>query len=349
MLLPGAAPEEEETDEEGRQQQQQGAQPSEPPAARARVGGGSADKAADDCGDTGDGPAPSPRGEGSSGGGSGPSSTGGAGAAATAPSASSSGDERPPDAAAHHRPAASDPDYEAPRGALTETAVYNRVVAAAGAQHFDRYGFRDVGADTSAGLGSEPAGASGAGGGTGGGGGGGKEGGEADEWLALRRAAKWARMVGPRGERLAVGRLKGRDAARLKARCRKGVPPEFRGLVWHCLSGGVRGWGVGGGEGRLGGEPPARSGGSSRGAWGGSCGRCTLTCTRVSTRKQTRPLRISLSAHPAGGRALQDASPAGTYAQLQGSCPPEHDAPIMRDLNRTYPTNVYFMERQVGW
>ncbi|KAG1672558.1 hypothetical protein FOA52_010658 [Chlamydomonas sp. UWO 241] len=258
------------------------------PETRVRVGG-SADEAAGEYGDNVDGPAPPPQADGSGGGGSMPASTGGAAAAAasgTAPSASD--DENASVTAAPQGPIASDPDYEEPRGALTETAVYNQVVAATGAQQptqFDRYGFREeVGAESIGEVGSEPAGASGAGGGAGGAGRGGvKGGGEADEWRVARRAAKWARMVGPRGERLAGGRLKGRDAARLKARCRKGVPPQFRGLVWHCLS---------------------------------------------------------------GGRALQEASPAGTYVQLQGSCPPEHDAPIMRDLNRTYPTNLYFMERQ---
>jgi hypothetical protein len=164
-----------------------------------------------------------------------------------------------------HRPTASDPDYELPRGALTETDIYTCAMheagtsgSAGGTGQYDRYGFRIVPA-AGAGAGDGPAGS---GGGNGdeipsrldrrqaaksrgapaaaGRGAAGIFGGFAgaagfESFRQARRIGKWSRMLGPGGTELA-GYMR-RRGDKLKRRVRKGVPPQFRGLVWQLLSG----------------------------------------------------------------------------------------------------------------
>jgi len=164
-----------------------------------------------------------------------------------------------------------DPDYELPAGTLTETQVYNMSGQEVG--QLDRYGFKvaldDSGApSTSYGTAQQ------------GGWGGEASRDDLDPFRMQRRVKKWGRMLGPGGADLAA--YMKRSPAKFKRRVRKGIPPEYRGLVWQLLS---------------------------------------------------------------GGRALMVSSP-GVFQQLLEAVEVEVDTAIMRDLNRTYPTHIFFMQRQ---
>lgn len=63
----------------------------------------------------------------------------------------------------------------------------------------------------------------------------------------LRRIRKWMKMLGPDGSNLAA--YMARKPAKFKRRIRKGVPEQFRGLVWHLLSGAKTGRGTSGVQG----------------------------------------------------------------------------------------------------
>ncbi|PNH07551.1 Autolysin [Tetrabaena socialis] len=143
-----------------------------------------------------------------------------------------------------------DPDYEVPQGALTETQV---LLAAAEQRpaplRLDPYGFILPDADpppqpprtaANGGGGGADDGdarrASGAAAGTSGAGSGGASSAEAAIQQQLSRVRKWRKMLGPSGADLAAYRA--RRPAKLKQRIRKGVPEQLRGLAWHVLSGG---------------------------------------------------------------------------------------------------------------
>lgn len=172
---------------------------------------------------------------------------------------------------------------------------------------------------------------------------------------AARRVAKWRKMLGPGGATLRAfieGRL-----LKFKRRVRKGIPDEFRGLAWHIMSG----------------EPHAAHAPLYRTQHPGCQARraCSWALPERSIMTTTRPHTchpyIYLYSHtciclppvtghveharcppgclPAGGRELLQANP-GEFARLQEAVLPEYDTIIGRDLDRTFPNHILFMQRQ---
>eukprot|EP00879_Flechtneria_rotunda_P016160 GHRR01016904.1.p1 GENE.GHRR01016904.1~~GHRR01016904.1.p1 ORF type:complete len:540 (+),score=213.37 GHRR01016904.1:419-2038(+) len=112
------------------------------------------------------------------------------------------------------RPFGIDPDYEVPQGKLTETQV---LLAHADKLHLDRYGFivSEAEAHARAARAKRTPG---------------------QVKREQRHVHKWRRMLGSRRDDFmayCASRPK-----KVKRRVRKGIPDEFRGLVWQYLSGG---------------------------------------------------------------------------------------------------------------
>lgn len=107
-------------------------------------------------------------------------------------------------------------------GTMTETQVYLKVCKAA---QYDRYGFRQAApelpgsAPSTSGQQSRLTGPEN----------------NLDDWRQARRLAKWQRMLSAGAARLPS--YAQQKFAKLKRRVRKGVPQQYRGLVWHVLSG----------------------------------------------------------------------------------------------------------------
>jgi hypothetical protein len=170
-----------------------------------------------------------------------------------------------------------------------------------------------------------------------------------------RALAKWRKMLGACREDFAA--YLERRPAKVKRRVRKGIPDEFRGLVWQYLSGGCAGWAAGGGGGAGGCCLTAAAGASMPGAGASETKdrRRTLAAAaaeppaaapkrapRQPTQLRPRPPCPALAP---GGRALMSAHPT-LYGELLSTSNEAVDMEIMRDLNRTFPNHVLFSQRQ---
>ncbi len=58
---------------------------------------------------------------------------------------------------------------------------------------------------------------------------------EIDPTTKALRVRKWSKMLGSKGDRLPA--YKESKYRKLKRRVRKGIPPQYRGMVWFLLSG----------------------------------------------------------------------------------------------------------------
>ncbi|GLC37269.1 hypothetical protein PLESTB_001141800 [Pleodorina starrii] len=240
----------------------------------------------------------------------------------------------------------SDPDYEVPRGTLTETQVLLSLLEQKQGQRLDnssssrpvkvdRYGFvlavqedgsddggdgrrRDIGAaaSTSGAAGLAP-----------------RLERLLDRELRLplrqrrrRRATqqaeqqyaarlrKWRKMLGGGGA--ALEEYRRRRPEKFKRRVRKGVPDPLRGLAWLAISGG-------------------------RKLKESNPGLFAALLSLKSCDAAPAPMRDAPATPPASASATASAAAARYSA-------PSADVTlcIMRDLNRTFPNNIYFMQRQ---
>ncbi|GFR45598.1 hypothetical protein Agub_g6994 [Astrephomene gubernaculifera] len=195
---------------------------------------------------------------------------------------------------------------------------------------------------------------------------------------ALERLRKWRKMLGTGGAALeAYGQ---RRPEKLKRRVRKGVPEQLRGLAWLVLSGGrklmaanpgtfaalaaeetaapagpsttrTRGAAAATSAAATAGEPSGRPGPASQGetmaatssedaaAGGGATGTTDVASAGLHAGSDSSQQARSA---PTSTPDAPGPAPAPSYPRLD----PSVDACIMRDLNRTFPTHIFFMERQ---
>ncbi|KAG2490485.1 hypothetical protein HYH03_011114 [Edaphochlamys debaryana] len=220
-------------------------------------------------------------------------------------------------------PVTVDPDYEVPRGAMTETQVLLHLAAERNGgrpMRLDAYGFvvalgQDP--DSAAPAAGAAAAAEAAAGGRPASGAAASTSGRPTSASPARgrptsaegspgeRLRKWRKMLGPGGAGLAEYRR--RRPEKLKRRIRKGIPQPLRGLAWHVLSGGLQ----------------LRS--SNPGLFA----------------------QLLEEAGPGGlGSPGAESNPGPKGAGPGARLDPKVEGDIMRDLNRTFPTHIYFMQRQ---
>ncbi|PNW70621.1 hypothetical protein CHLRE_17g727450v5 [Chlamydomonas reinhardtii] len=275
-----------------------------------------------------------------------------------------------------------DPDYEIPRGTMTETQVLNWLATQQEEQQralrIDRFGFivplvPEGGSEAA--DGGEGRRASGAGATTSG-----RDGASAPqpagtpaagskqrskEQQAVERLRKWRKMLGANGSGLEEYRRRRPD--KLKRRVRKGIPEPLRGLAWHVLSGGrklrLANPGIFAALSVLpddeeaaaaftaatsGKHPPqlddaaAPSDGANGSVANGGANGAAAPPGPSGTTKHN-------GVTVAAGAGLDAAAAAALAATRPGRAPPLDpavDTSIMRDLNRTYPTHIYFTQRQ---
>ncbi|KAG2449677.1 hypothetical protein HYH02_005206 [Chlamydomonas schloesseri] len=289
-----------------------------------------------------------------------------------------------------------DPDYEIPRGTMTETQVLNWLAAQQEEQkralRIDRFGFivpltPEGGGEADDDDRVEGRRASGAGATTSGREGGGAAAAKpapdskqrAKERQAVERLRKWRKMLGPNGAGLEEYRRRRPD--KLKRRVRKGIPEPLRGLAWHVLSGGRKLLLANPGvfaalsvlpddeeaaaafNAATSGKPlsppqPAAATAAAPAAapphGGAANGSTTNTAsTGAAANGATAPAGPSggsgSGVQVAAGAGLDASAAAALAATRPGRAPPLDpavDTSIMRDLNRTYPTHIYFTQRQ---
>ncbi|KAG2428690.1 hypothetical protein HXX76_011395 [Chlamydomonas incerta] len=276
-----------------------------------------------------------------------------------------------------------DPDYEIPRGTMTETQVLNWLATQQQEQkralRIDRFGFVVplVPEGGEAADGGESRRASGAGATTSGRdvaaapqpaakptAGGSKQ--RAKERQAVERLRKWRKMLGANGSGLDEYRRRRPD--KLKRRVRKGIPEPLRGLAWHVLSGGRKLLLANPGifaalsvlpddeeaaaaftaatSGKHPPQPDAAAAPTDA-ANGGANGSSTSGAANGAPAPAGPSGANGVAV--AAGAGLDAAAVAALAATRPGRAPPLDpavDTSIMRDLNRTYPTHIYFMQRQ---
>ena len=123
-----------------------------------------------------------------------------------------------------------------------------------------------------------------------------------------RRIKKWTEMLGDKGSGLSAFARESPET--LKRRVRKGIPPQFRGHVWHIISGGR--------------------------AMMTSCAPGTYTSLQMeATSDLMADDRSYVHRRKTIARGLELHSAA---------C--EDEIAILKDLSRTFPDNIFFMDRQ---
>ncbi|KXZ51534.1 hypothetical protein GPECTOR_12g497 [Gonium pectorale] len=169
----------------------------------------------------------------------------------------------------------------------------------------------------------------------------------AQEEQAVGRLRKWRKMLGPGGGGLAsYGR---RRAAKLKRRVRKGIPEQLRGLAWFALSGGRKLMLEHPGLYAALSAEPVPPAGSGAGATGASAGGGSDAGPPPSSPPQAAGAAAGPVSQPPAGAAPVASAPAAppqAAAAAAVDLDPDVVTSIMRDLNRTFPTHIFFMDRQ---